>query len=299
VAHDTRGQVLAKGLGLLSLGLGAWQLLAPDDLADRTGLDDDPQVLATLRAVGVRELAVVPGLLGSRPTGWLWARVLGDAMDLALLRRAVDDAPGRRREQLVGTAGLVAGVAVLDLLAVRRARRRTRPLHLTAGITLRCTPQEAYAYWRDLANLPRFMAHLQEVRPGPDGRSRWTAKAPVGRLSWDAQTTEDVPGERLAWRSVGRTAVPNRGDVVFSPAPGDRGTEVRVHLDYDLPGGRLGAKVARLLGEDPHQQVEDDLRRFKQVLETGTVVVSDGSPGGTRARRHLFQRPAAPARSEK
>ena len=97
-----------------------------------------------------------------------------------------------------------------------------------------------------------------------------------------------MPGERLAWRSTGRTRVPNSGVVRFRPAPGDRGTEIRVELTYEVPGGRAGAAVARLLGEDPHQQVEDDLRRAKQVLETGDVVRSAGSPEGTGRR----QRPA-------
>ncbi len=101
-----------------------------------------------------------------------------------------------------------------------------------------------------------------------------------------------MPGERLAWRSTGRTRVPHRGVVRFRPAPGDRGTEIRVELTYALPASRAGAAVARLLGEDPHQQVEDDLRRAKQVLETGDVVRSAGSPEGTNARRQLFQRPA-------
>lgn len=285
---------LSRALGLFSLGLGTWQLLAPSDLAARTGLDDTADTRSVLRAIGLRELAVVPGLLrGDRPTGWLWARVAGDAMDLALLRGALAGKRGRKRELTVAATTAVAGVALLDLVAARRSGRRTSALHLTASVTVAASADEAYALWRDFGNLPRFMTHLQQVRV--DGRqSHWVAKAPLGKLSWDAETTEDVRGARLAWRSVGRAVVPNEGSVRFSPAPGDRGTEVRVSLTYRVPGGRAGATVARLLGEDPHQQVEDDLRRFKQVLETGDVVRSEGSPEGTLARRHLLQRPAQP-----
>ena len=117
------------------------------------------------------------------------------------------------------------------------------------------------------------MWHLEQVEWTGEGRTRWTAKAPLGTtVTWDAELTEDVRGEVIAWRSLPGADVDNTGSVRFTPAPAGRGTEVRVHLRYSLPGGRAGALVARLLGEEPHQQVEDDLRRFKQVLETGEVV---------------------------
>ncbi len=299
VTSNDRRPLLARGLGLFSLGLGLTQLLAPDELARRTGLDDDTETRTVLRAVGIRELLVVPGLLrGSAPTGWLRARVAGDAMDLALLAVAVDGKRGRKRRLTKAAIGAVAGVTLLDLLAARRTRRRSNGMHLTAAITVNRPPEEVYHYWRDVENLPAFMQHLQSVRAGSDGRSHWTAAAPLGgKVEWDAEVVDDVPGERLAWRSIGRTRVQNRGEVRFTPAPGGRGTEVRVHLDYAVPGGKAGATVARLLGEDPHQQVEDDLRRFKQVLETGDVVRSAGSPEGTKARRQLVQRPGQPTRS--
>ena len=143
--------------------------------------------------------------------------------------------------------------------------------------------------------LPEFTAHLQSVRATGGTRSHWTASSPLGgTVEWDAEVVEDSPGEVIAWRSVGRTVVPNRGAVRFTDAPGGRGTEVRVEMEYLVPGGRAGATVARLLGDDPHQQVEDDLRRAKQVLETGDVVRSDGSPGGPDARRQLRQHPGHP-----
>jgi uncharacterized membrane protein len=126
-------------------------------------------------------------------------------------------------------------------------------------------------------------------------RSRWTAKAPAGRqVSWEAEIIADRAEELIAWRSVEDADVATTGRVRFQPAPGDRGTEVHVAIEYRPPAGRLGSVVAKLLGESPHQQIRDDLRRFKQVLETGEVVVSDGSPEGTKASRQLRQRPAQP-----
>lgn len=140
--------------------------------------------------------------------------------------------------------------------------------------------EEVYAFWRDLENLPRFMHHLEHVENTTPGRSRWTARAPGGTVEWDAEIVEDAPNQRIAWRSLPGADVPNSGTVSFVDAPGDRGTEVRVVLGYEPPGGSAGAKVAKIFGEEPSQQIRDDLRRFKQVMETGEVVLSDGSLGG-------------------
>jgi uncharacterized membrane protein len=163
------------------------------------------------------------------------------------------------------------------------------------AITIRHPVEVVYRYWRDLTNLPRFMNHLASVEVTDDRRSHWTANAPAGRtVEWDAEVVEDKPNERIAWRSLEGSQVPNSGAVWFTPAPGGRGTEVRVELGYDPPGGALGKLVAKLFGEEPQQQVTDDLRRLKQVLETGEVVRSEGSPEGTRSLRQVKQRPAQP-----
>jgi len=163
------------------------------------------------------------------------------------------------------------------------------------SITVNTSPERAYGHWRDLENLPAFMAHLESVRVDDDGRSHWVASAPASRtVEWDAEIVEDAPGRRIAWRSVEGADVGNAGSIRFVPAPGGRGTEVTVELDYDPPGGAVGAVVAKLFGEEPNQQLRDDLRRFEQVLETGEVVVSDGSPDGTRTRRRLKQDDARP-----
>ena len=151
-------------------------------------------------------------------------------------------------------------------------------IHVRRSVTVDRGREEVYAFWRDFENLPRFMEHLESVRITDGDRSHWTARAPAGRtVEWDAELTEDVPGERIAWRSLPGADVPNRGVVRFVPAPADRGTEVHVELEYDPPAGRLGATVAKLFGEEPSIQVAADLRRFKQVLETGEVVRSDAS----------------------
>jgi uncharacterized membrane protein len=131
---------------------------------------------------------------------------------------------------------------------------------------------EVYQFWRNLENLPSFMQHLERVRPVDDTVSHWVAKAPLGRtVEWDAEILTDEPGELIGWRSLPGADVANAGSVHFRDAAGNRGTEVKVELQYLPPGGVLGALVAKMLGEDPDQQVEDDLRHFKMILETGEV----------------------------
>jgi len=143
------------------------------------------------------------------------------------------------------------------------------------AVTIARPRNELYAFWRDFTNLPQFMEHLESVRVDSPTRSHWKAKAPAGSsVEWDAEIVNDVPGEIIAWKSVGDAEVANAGAVNFSGAPGDRGTIVKVTLDYEPPGGKLGALVARLFGEDPDRQVREDLRKFKQLMETGEITTS-------------------------
>ena len=126
---------------------------------------------------------------------------------------------------------------------------------------------EVYQFWRNFENLPRFMDHLASVTVIDENHSHWVAKAPAGlRMEWDATIHNEIENELIAWRSLPGADVNNAGSVHFAPT-GDGRTEVRVVLSYQPPAGKLGAAVAKLLGEEPSQQVEDDLRRFKQVME--------------------------------
>ncbi len=163
------------------------------------------------------------------------------------------------------------------------------------AITVRCSPEDAYRFWHDFEALPGFMTHLESVRTEGSGRSHWVAKGPLGRtVEWDAEIVRDTPNEVIAWRSVDGADVDNSGTITFTEAPGDRGTEIVVELEYQTPGGPLGAVLAKVFGEEPTQQVKDDLRRCKQLMETGEIVRSDGSPDGTRASDLLGQDPGQP-----
>jgi uncharacterized membrane protein len=174
-------------------------------------------------------------------------------------------------------------VTALDVLCVQQLNSNgsttqggTRQVKKT--LIINSTPEKLYKFWRDFQNLPQFMKHLESVKVTGDNRSHWVAKAPAGTsVEWDAEITEDRPNELIAWRSLEGSDVPNNGSVRFKSAPGERGTIVAVELEYDPPGGVIGSGIAKLFGEEPEQQVYDDLRCLKQVMETGEVVVSDGT----------------------
>jgi uncharacterized membrane protein len=132
-----------------------------------------------------------------------------------------------------------------------------------------------YAFWRDFTNLPRFMEHLVSVRVDSPTRSHWVAKAPAGKtVEWDAEIINDIPDSLIAWKSAPGAEVPNAGSVHFAAAPGGRGTVVKVVMDVEPPAGRLGVLVAKLFGEDPDREVREDLRKFKQLMETGEITTS-------------------------
>lgn len=140
---------------------------------------------------------------------------------------------------------------------------------------------EVYAFWRDFENLPRFMRHLESVTCDGPRRSHWVARAPAGRrVAWDAEIVEERPNELIAWRSLEDADVRNSGTVVFERGAGGRGTTVCVSLTYAPPGGKFAAVIAKLFGEEPGQQVTDDLRRLKQLMEAGEVPTVDGQSRG-------------------
>jgi uncharacterized membrane protein len=150
---------------------------------------------------------------------------------------------------------------------------RGQGIKVEESVTINRPVLEVYRFWRNFENLPRFMDHLESVTVSDDTHSHWVAKGPAGtRVEWDAIVHNEVEDELIAWRSLPGAEVNNAGSVHFTPTPDGSGTDVRVVLSYEPPAGKLGAAVAKLLGEEPSQQVADDLRRFKQVLESGDVL---------------------------
>ena len=159
--------------------------------------------------------------------------------------------------------------------------RHNRGIKVERAVTINKSPGELYRFWRNFENLPRFMEHLKSVTVIDNKHSHWVARAPAGTsVEWDAEIINERENELIAWRSVGDATIGNAGSVHFTPAPGGRGTEVKVVLEYDPPAGRAGVIMARLFGEEPDQQVREDLRHFKEIMEAGEIPTTEGQPSG-------------------
>lgn len=304
--HKNKGQNgtenLANALGWLSLGLGIASIAMPSEVARCIGVSDDERSREVLRMVGIREIISGVGILSQpRPAGWLMSRVAGDMMDLALLGKALQR-PDASQPRVAATTAAVVGITALDLVASQmmgqeksgwQGRSREGSTRVQS-LTIYRPIEEVYGFWRNFENLPRFMNKLKSVRDLGNGRSHWAAEGPGGTIvEWDAETVEDRPNEMIAWRSLPGSMVHHSGRVWFRRPPNREGTEVRVEMEFCPPGGVMGEMVAKVFGKDPGQQIKEDLGVFKQVLETGEKVVSEGIIGtGPRFPQHPAQPPA-------
>jgi uncharacterized membrane protein len=151
------------------------------------------------------------------------------------------------------------------------ARERSEHgIQIKRHVIVQKAPPTLFAFWRNFENLPRFMGRLDSVRMADDKASHWVVKGPAGaRVEWDARIINERENELISWESVGESDVRHAGSVQFRPLAGERGTDVTVTLRYQPPAGRLGATVAKLLGDDPSEQIAEDLNRFKRLMETG------------------------------
>ncbi len=157
-------------------------------------------------------------------------------------------------------------------------------IKIEKSVTINQSPEELYRFWRNFENLPRFMSHLQSVTVLDTDLSHWVVKSPAGmNVEWDAQIINEKENELIAWRSLEGATIPNAGSVHFKTAPDGRGTILKVEINYDAPGGTLTAAIAKLFGEEPGQQVQEDLRRLKQILETGEMTTTEGQASGREA----------------
>jgi uncharacterized membrane protein len=286
--RQIRGEGLARGLGWFSIGLGLAEMASPQSVAQLVGIEDGARTRALIRGYGARELANGVAILSQPDARWLWARVAGDVVDLSSLAAALQRDAGDHRKVALGLAS-VAGVMVADIVAARRLgsvsngavrppARKDNTVRVSKTFTINRSREEVYGFWRQLDNLPRFMTHLESVELLGNRRSRWTARGPGGmKVAWEAETIEDTPNRSISWRSLPDSQIQNRGTVRFDRAPGNRGTELRVLLEYSPPGGRAANMLVKLIGQSPEQVIQEDLRRLKQLLETGEIPTSSGS----------------------
>jgi uncharacterized membrane protein len=189
-----------------------------------------------------------------------------------LIAKAFTGRPAKRRSRSASRKDPGSPVASVG---------RGKGIKVQQSVTINRPLLEVYRFWRNFENLPRFMDHLESVTVIDETRSHWVVKGPAGtRIEWDAVIHNEVVDDMIAWRSLPGSEVNHAGSVHFTPTTDGNGTDVRVVLNYEPPAGKVGAAVAKLLGEDPSKQVEEDLRRFKQVMDSGDVVASSKSRAG-------------------
>jgi uncharacterized membrane protein len=183
-----------------------------------------------------------------------------------------------RIRMLIVGAGVAAGFYGVSRI-IRGKQINTLPygygIKMKKAVTVKSTPESLYAYWRNLSNLPALFDNVLAVQVMDDRRSHWTLRAPGGvNLEWDAEITIDRPGEMIGWRSFDGADIDNAGYVRFERTPADRGSVVRVALQYNPPAGKLGAAFSTLFGEKPTSQIEEALRKFKQLMEAGEIATA-------------------------
>ena len=192
-------------------------------------------------------------------------------------------AKAKEHPVVAGAAVLAgAGLAYAAVKAVQSAADSVaREVHFETSVLVNKPPDELYEYWRDFQHLPLFMKNLESVSCIDRERSHWVAKSLNGApVEWDAEIFNEIPNQLIAWRSREDADLVHAGTIRFEEAPGDRGTYVRVTMNYNPLGGTIGASLAKLFGSEPSQLVRDDFRRFKQLMETGEIAGIDGQSSG-------------------
>jgi uncharacterized membrane protein len=276
-------QDVARALGWFSIGLGVAELLAPRKVEKIAGIKRKHTGLT--RSYGLRELTAGIGLLTASPrklSPWVWSRVCGDMLDLASLGSGYKSERNDKGKLTFATAA-VLGVTVADIICGLNLSKEEADAgrNIRHSVSIRKSPEELYQFWRNFENLPKFMNHLHSVEVFGGTKSHWVAKGPAKtKVEWDAEIIDDEPNRLIAWQSLPKADVENWGTIKFERGLNPKETVVTVELGYTPPGGTFGAVVASLFGESPEQQVKDDMRRFKQLMETGEIPTIEGQPAG-------------------
>lgn len=276
---------LGVALAWIGIGIGITELLVPRALARTAGLPARPRLL---QAIGTRELITNAGiLLQPQKGGWGWSRVAGDVLDLSLLAWVGQRHPHRRLPPLTA---ILAGMTVLDMLAAYDKQRQSVSQRVTAGVVrihkllyIQRPADECYRFWRNFENFPYFMQHVAAVQVVDATHTHWRVRVPLGQhVDWTVELFSDIPARQLGWRTIAGSAVEHTGVVRFLPTIADNNTRLDIDMRYHAPLNQAGVMLAKILSEEPSQKIDDDLRRFKQLIETGEIATTAGQPSGRR-----------------
>jgi uncharacterized membrane protein len=220
-------------------------------------------------------------------------RIIGGVVGIGLIGLGLKQrsTPGMLAGVISGGAALAMAAAgycpVHDALGINTARKGTADpadfyddgIHVEVRYTIAKPAAELFAFWRNFENLPRFMNHLKSVTCAGPNRSHWVAKGPAGvEVEWDAEIINEEPDRLISWRTIGKADVDSAGTVRFLEGR-EGGTEVHVNMDYIPPVGRVGKALAKIFGDDPQRMIEEDMARFKQLMETGEAARIGQSQG--------------------
>jgi uncharacterized membrane protein len=176
---------------------------------------------------------------------------------------------------VTGADVFVAGTEGTGVIADHGSNTRSqlvgrRGIDVKESVTIARPIDKLFRFWRNFENLPKFMQHLESVAMREEGISRWVAKGPAGvRVGWDARIINEVEDKVIGWQSLDSSMIATAGSVNFDED--SHGTRDTVHLRYHPPGGKLGAAVARIFGEEPSQTIREDLHRFKELMEAPQI----------------------------
>jgi len=286
-------QDVARALGWFSIGLGVAELLAPRKLEKAIGVKKNHNGLT--RSYGLREITAGIGLLTAdekKLSPWMWSRVAGDVMDIASLGSGFSSERNSKGKLAFATAA-VLGVTVADVIcSMQLTREETEAMRsIRRSVCIRKSPEELYQFWRNFENLPRFMYHLETVEVTGGTRSHWIAKGPAkSKVEWDAEIIDDEPNRLIAWQSLPGSDVEHWGTIRFEPSLNKKETIVMVEMGYNPPAGAVGALIAKLFAESPEQQIKSDLRRFKQLMETGEIPTTEGQSAGRKTSATKYEK---------
>lgn len=239
----------------------------------------------TATAIGVKEHTYPPNLRRPGDLGQAERLASTAAGGLLLLFGLRNPTPARLLLGVVGLGLIYQGAAGRNVITSVSTGQplvaEPNGLRVKKSVTINRSAEDLYEYWRSLENLPRFMTHVRSVQRHGDGRSHWVVAGPRGTvLKFDAQITVDRPNEMIGWQTLPGAAVHHRGYVKFVPAPGNRGTEVHVAMEYEPPGGEAGKLLGNLLGGVTEQQIQEQIRNFKRIMEAGETPTTKGQPSG-------------------
>ena len=183
---------------------------------------------------------------------------------------------GVTRRGILGSAVGTVGMGMLARSVTNMPMRRIigmgagrRAVDLRKTINVNAPIEEVYRFWSNFENFPRFMANVREVRDLGNGRSHWSVAGPAGMpVEWNAVITRMEPNRVLAWKSEPGEMVQHAGIIHFDSNP-DGSTRIDIQMTYNPPAGAMGHTLASLFGSNPKQQMDEDLVRFKSLIEQG------------------------------